>query len=181
MKKKFKINKKFEIHRGNKGEWSRQTDSNSCGYHLVHNSQPHLQIQNYEGNPEGVYQAINAFREQNGQESLPRDSNLPTSDLSNYFTNKGLKVEPMSNPVLDKENLQSILDERNFDLMFLTSNRHYTGIVKENDQLLYLDSLTNGPSIITEDQARSKISASLGNRNLVGVVNKARNKFVVNS
>ena len=60
------------------------------------------------------------------------------------------------------------------------SEIRFAGIVNENGDLVYLDSLTNGPSTITEDQARNKIFASLGNRNLVGIVSKPSKKFVIN-
>jgi len=186
MGKKFKIHKKFKVHEeptiNGEHRWSRQPDANSCGYYLIHNSHPHLQIPNYEGTPERVFEAVNNNRGQNNEGPLPRDRNLPSSDLARYFSNKGFHVNQLSNPHFDAKTIDDTLATQDFDLMYLTSHGHYTGIVKNQDGLLYLDSLTNGPSVISPNEARSKLVESLGQEtngryNVVGIVKRPKKTF----
>ena len=186
MTKKFRIQKKFEVHNGSttSGEhrWLRQPDANSCGYYLIHNAHLYLEIPNYEGSSEGVFEAVNNLRRQNSEEPLPRDRNLPSPDLARYFSNKGFHVNQLSNPHFDTGTIDDTLATQDFGLIYLSSHGHFTGIVKDQDRLLYLDSLTNGPSVISTDEARNRLIGSLGQEsggryNIVGIVERPQKTF----
>jgi hypothetical protein len=186
MAKKFRIHKKFEIHEeptaNGRHRWLKQPDAHSCGYYLVHNAHPYLEIPNYEGNPEGVFEAVNNLRRQNSEEPLPRDRNLPSPNLAGYFSSKGFRVEQLSNPHLDTKTIDDTLATQDYGLMYLSSHGHYTGIVKDQNRLLYLDSLTNRSSVISPDEARNRLVGSLGQEsngryNIVGIVKRPQKTF----
>ncbi len=179
MAKKFQINNK-------KPKWLKQQDNHSCGYYLIHNTQPYLLDSKYEGSPDGIFKKINELKKSKGEKPLARSANVPSTDLSDYLHDKGFKVNPFSNPNHSLATIEEILAKKEFDLIYLTSNNHYTGIVKNQTNLMYLDSLTDKPSIISINETREKIKASLGQEtngryNLVGIVTKSPKKFQIDN
>ncbi|MFH1770096.1 MAG: hypothetical protein ABH828_00915 [archaeon] len=186
MAKNFVINKKFEINHNSPSieghTWLRQPDANSCGYHLVHNAHPYIQIPNYEGSPEGVFETMNRLRRQKNKEPLSQNENLLSFDLSRYFHDKGFHVNTITSLSIGPITIGHVLAQKEFELIYSSSNIHYTGIVKNQGNLIYLDSLTRGPSVISENEAYDKMIAGLGQdhrgkTNIVGIVTRLHKKF----
>jgi len=178
MPNRFEIKKKFEIlPLTHHPSWLQQQDATSCGYHLIHNAQPYIHIQHYEGSPEGIFKTMNVLRKYHKEKRLSRDSFLPSPDLARYFFHKKFAVTSLSNPQLDEQVLRRIVSEQSFDLLYMTTHAHYTGIVPHNGQLLFLDSLTNGPTHISIPDALNRSLESLGQEqnsryNIVGIIKK---------
>jgi len=156
--------------------WLKQTDTNSCGYYLIHNIHLFVTLKDYEGSPQQVFQKINTIRRENSERILERTEYLPTNDLNKYFLKKGFKVQNYSNTNSDFDEIEKILKNKMFELIYLTSNSHYTGIVKQNQHFLFLDSFQDSAVAINLETAIQKVQDSLGStngrQNIVGVIQK---------
>jgi hypothetical protein len=111
---------------------------------------------------------------------------LASSDLNNYYKEKGFEVKTFSNPLFDKKEIEDIIRKNNFDIIYTTSNIHYRGISKGSGNSLHLlDSFYSSPQIITPEEAISNAYRSLGQfggrYNVVGIIKKPNKKFEIAS
>ncbi len=164
--------------------WSKQIDGNSCGYCLINNASNFLEIDT-GGNIESIFTSINRRRRENNQKPLPRNRNLPASDIRDYFRQNGYNVEVYTGKH-DMSEIESRVRERDFTLLYTTSGIHYVGVVLgENGEYYLLDSMQDEPIMIDANAVIVRAQNSLGrdetnNRwNQVGLVYKPKKKFKI--
>jgi hypothetical protein len=132
--------------------FAHQTDGNSCGYCVIHNISNILPLNNYDGNPESIFQAVNETRERFGTPQLDRNQNLPTANINTFLYQQGLSTDIVSG--------QDALNElqEGFDAAVVISGGHYTAFVRDESGLWFeLDSLRTAPVLVPENSAMDAI------------------------